>query len=42
MKLSAESFREGEKSTHFQNKRAHNLETCEGVRKKNTTMLETS
>ena len=42
MKLYAENLREGEKSTHFQNIRAHNLETCGGFRKENATMLETS
>ena len=42
MKLYAENLCEGEKSTHFQNIRAHNLETCGGFRKKNAAMLETS
>ena len=32
----------GEESIHFQNKRAHNLETLGGIHKKNTTLLETS
>ena len=27
---------------HFQNKKAHNLETLEGIHKKNATLLETS
>ena len=29
----------GKKSIHFQNKRAHNLETLEGIHKKNATLL---
>ena len=32
----------GRKSIHFQNKRAHNLETLGGIHKKNATLLETS
>ena len=29
------------KSIHFQNKRVHDLETLEGIHKKNATLLET-
>ena len=29
-------------SIHFQNKRAHNLETLGGIHKKNATLFETS
>ena len=32
----------GKKSIHFQNKRAHKLETLGGIHKKNATLLETS
>ena len=42
MKLHAESLREGEKSIHFQNKMAHNIETLGNFHKKNVTLLETS
>ena len=43
MKLYAENPRGGQKkSIHFQNKRAHNLETLRGIHKKNATLLETS
>ena len=42
MKLYAENHREGEKSMHFQNKRAYNLEILGGIHKKNATLLETS
>ena len=34
--------RRAKKSIHFQNKRTHNLETIEGIHKKNATLLETS
>ena len=42
MKLYAENLHEGKKSVHFQNKRAHNLETLAGIHKQNDTLLETS
>ena len=43
MKLYAENHLEGQKkSIHFQNQRAHNLETFVGIHKKNSTLLETS
>ena len=41
MKLYAENPRGGQKkSIHFQNKRAHNLETLRGIQKKNATLLK--
>ena len=42
MELYAENLCQGEKSIHFENKRAHNLETLEGIHKKNAKPLETS
>ena len=42
MELYAEKLCQGEKSIHFVNKRAHNLETLEGIHKKNAKPLETS
>ena len=42
MNLYGENLREGKKSIHFQNKRAHNLENLGGIHKKNATLLETS
>ena len=42
MKLYAENLCGGRKSIHFQNKKAHDLETIGGIHKKNATLSETS
>ena len=42
MELYAENLCQEKKSIHFENKRAHNLETLEGIHKKNAALLKTS